>query len=598
MGKLIVDSVSMMGFRSWASGLFEFQPGVTLVVGGNGSGKSTIGMAVQYAINGKLSKLNKDDLKQRGATAPMKVKVSCTRDGDKLSVERGQKLFVRQNNEAVSVRESSFMAELQRSIDYSFLSQNMASFVDMPEYKRRELLDSLIPEVTLTRSIAAPYLKNISKKYYERRYNFENNIQYAQNAITDMDNSIRSAEVAYAKTHQRQQEILALQQQELPFTEEEYQDKLAKLKELQKQLNEFRLYQRNLSQWITNTYNTNKDIDRHSELLQFYHTEQQKLELREASLQERKKQKPEISCPSCKAGLVCANCGNKIIDLEASGAIDEMIAENQKSLEKIKAEYQKILAVALPEKVSVEQLQQEEANMNKAANDMVALEATIAKLTLETDGYAVKAKNIEVARQIVLDENALASLQTHISELQERKKLLQEQLNRKEQTFQVMLKTEENLNKSVDILYSVLPIMYFDQFLRRLTYACNYLLESVLNMKIEMSASADGISIFVGKNKLSQLSSGELQRVRVAVTLAFSLLAVRTDTLFLDELFDTALDTNGMEALAALLRGPIMKFYDKIVVITHNTELMAALNPDRTIRIFKDKNGVSAMENM
>lgn len=195
------------------------------------------------------------------------------------------------------------------------------------------------------------------------------------------------------------------------------------------------------------------------------------------------------------------------------------------------------------------------------------------------------------AQKAVASVSSMDAMQATVNSLKDRKATIEAALTTKRRTLDIAAKLLSSFEEASGTTYTTLPIMYFNVFLRKLTAACDYLLQSVSDMSIEMSANGDGIFIQVDGKDLNQLSSGELQRVRIAVTLSFALLAVRSDTLFLDEVFDTAMDADGIAMLAELLNKTMRRFYDKIVVITHNETLAALLRPQHIVTIWKDDTG-------
>lgn len=587
-GKLLIKELYLTNFRSWASGKFEFLPGITLVAGSNGAGKSTIGMAVQYAVNGKVPKLTKDDLVMRGAVGNLRVKLVCEKDGTPLTISRSlNRANITFGDTKGSVREAAFMADMKQSVAYSFLSQNVASFVDMPEFKRKELLDSLIPEVTMLRSVCAPAVKNLVKKYFQKRYSVQTNLSAAEGVVRDMDISIRSARAALETEREKQAAILQAQKEALPFSEEMYNIKVMALEDHNKSLIEFKKYIEAANRWITVAQVGNREISSAKERQQYLEGELIKLNGYLQSFQHQPESK-QATCPDCKTTLICKACGSVQKANVSQKFVDNVIESTKETIAKTEESLHTTLEYIQRETwVDVEAINATQASLNKAINDVKVIEAKTQQLISEINQYTTKLNNIRYAEKLGKNMYSLEGMENHIRDLQNRRAALQAQLERKAKTYGVMENLEQKMTRAGEIMYNTLPMLYFDQFLNKLTYACNYLLKPISGFTIAMGASADGITIYVNGSKLSQLSSGEMQRVRVAVTLAFSLLAVRTDTLFLDEMFDTALDTDGLDALATLLRGPVSRFYEKIVVITHNAGLMAALSPDRIITVDK-----------
>ena len=147
------------------------------------------------------------------------------------------------------------------------------------------------------------------------------------------------------------------------------------------------------------------------------------------------------------------------------------------------------------------------------------------------------------------------------------------------------------MRQATTIMNEVMPSVYFNMFLSRLNDFCNFLLSQISTMRLELGANDDGITITVDGKEVKQLSSGERQRVRIATTLAFALMAPGTDTLFIDEVFDAGLDAEGVQALAMLLSTHMKSFFEKIIMISHQPDLSSAIGADRVIHITAEENG-------
>lgn len=598
--RVVIERVVMSEFRSWQAGAFEFSPGVTLVTGKNGSGKSTIGMGVQYATTGKLPKLAKDDIRRIGAASGAKVRVSLhlVVDGQAVVLTRTNgKATLKVDEGTMSVREADYLDDLKQSIEYSFLSQTAAAFVDMPEFKRRELLDGLIPEVQLLRSVCQPELKKVLKRYNDKRQSVSANISQVQHTLQDHKGFLFTAKLNYDNAVARHQSIIDAQVAKLPFTQEQYEWWIAERDRVAALITSTETYLNEARKWLDyaqTEINTQKSVranlERRKENMRNiaeYH----------AHLERLRDSDSGVICTECHQPLECRQCGHAMTNPNDTADNRQQIARLADQLAAVQKEIaadEHYLEVSAP--IDHEQFTTTSGAYNMALNDLNVLRPQLAAAQSNIASYQQVESNIMAAREAADDTESLAAFKRQYMEMEERRQSLEALVQRKERLHGIMLELENDLRAASEIMYNTLPLIYFDEFLQNLARACNFLLNAISNMSVAMYTTEDGIAVTVAGKKLAQLSSGEMQRVRVAVTLAFSLMAVKTDTLFLDEVFDSALDQDGVTALATLLHGTVSRFYSKIVVITHNEALMVALQPTQVVVVSKDGNGLSKTE--
>lgn len=589
---LCLESLMLKGFRSWESVVFRFRPGVTVISGRNGAGKTSIRMGVQYAVNGKLPKLTLSGLNKRDSNQQMKATLHCTMNGESVSVSRGKRLSVTCGDKTVSVRDSSFLADLQRSIEYSFLSQNVTAFTDMVESRRRELLEELIPEVAVLRGNATSMIKEIMQKYAQRVITMRRNIITSETMMDELAQSIAEAEKNLLYEKERQNNIMLQLRQSLPFSHDEYEKYRVSLREHIGMRNEHMEYMRKAEAYLNWVDSLVQEVSAATNALKQTEEAIQSTELSIAQYEKQLTHGINTACPHCHTELVCKSCDTPITDDVRKQAVERDLAAKKAELKALALKKGKILEYLSDRDIPEDNVIMETRTAyNKTANTMPDIEAQISFCKKQIDDYERAERNMREAQKAVASVSSMDAMQATVNSLKDRKATIEAALTTKRRTLDIAAKLLSSFEEASGTTYTTLPIMYFNVFLRKLTAACDYLLQSVSDMSIEMSANGDGIFIQVDGKDLNQLSSGELQRVRIAVTLSFALLAVRSDTLFLDEVFDTAMDADGIAMLAELLNKTMRRFYDKIVVITHNETLAALLRPQHIVTIWKDDTG-------
>lgn len=597
-----LQKIAINEFRSWMAGAFEFEDGITLLTGPNGAGKSTVGMAVKYALTGKLPKLNKDDIKRIGATQGSKVRVSLTMrvdDQDVKLVRTSGKATLTVGSETASVREAQYLEDIRRSVEFSFLSQTAANFVDMAEFQRREMLDGLIPEVQLLRSVCHPEIKTIIKRYSMKRMSVAANIRQVQAMLDEQDGYLAAARRNYNDALTRHESILEAQKASMPFDQETYAAMRAELAAAEQRVTELDVFINDARKWIEFINSESTSRRAATERLKQLDSNKTALDAHMLSLQRMLDTSKPLFCPSCHEKLSCERCGAVVTNTSNVAEINANIASLKAQQDSVDANMdteRAYLERSAPNMPTQEVFSKTHQDFNAAQNDRNVLVARIAEIRSELTRYEIAEARIKAAQEAADDSVSLAALKNQFEEMEVRRQELEALVARKSKLHEKMTYTENDLSKAAEIMYSTLPLIYFDAFLQNLSQACNFLLSAISTMSVSMCTTDDGISILVSGKKLAQLSSGELQRVRVATTLAFSLMAVKTDTLFLDEVFDSFMDSDGTTALATLLHGTISHFYRKIVVITHSEPLMVALQPNRVMVMSKDANGNSFCE--
>ena len=597
-----LQKITIGEFRSWMAGAFEFEDGITLLTGPNGAGKSTVGMAVKYALTGKLPKLNKADIKRIGATPGAKVRVSLAMRVDDQNVKlvrTSSTTSLTVGDQTASVREAQYLEDIRRSVEFSFLSQTAANFVDMAEFQRREMLDGLIPEVQLLRSVCHPEIKLILKRYSAKRMSVAANIRQVQAMLEEQDGYLAAARRNYNDALTRHESILAAQKSSMPFDSATYGAFSTELAATEQRIRELDVFVNDARKWIEFVHSESTSRRAAAERLKQFDSNITALDAHMLSLQRMLDSSKPLFCPSCREELFCERCGKVVTNTSNVAEINSniaRIAEQKAAVEKSMATERAYLEKSAPNMPAPEVFNKTNQDFNAAQNDRNVLVARVTEIRAELTRYEIAEASIRAAQEAADDSVSLAALKNQFEEMEVRRKELEELVARKSKLHEKMTYTENDLSKAAEIMYATLPLIYFDAFLQNLSQACNFLLSAISTMSVAMCTTDDGISVLVSGKKLAQLSSGELQRVRVAVTLAFSLMAVKTDTLFLDEVFDSFMDSDGTTALATLLHGTISHFYRKIVVITHSEPLMVALQPDRVLVMSKDANGNSFCE--
>jgi DNA repair exonuclease SbcCD ATPase subunit len=602
---MIFKELVMSRFRSWEHVSFKFQEGLTVLCGPNGAGKSSIRLGAQYAISGNVSRLKKDQLykytSKKSKTGSFYVKLFLeTEDKKPLLIHRDtKKSMVSVDGIDMSVREKTYLSKLKTALIHTFLSPDQAAFVDIQDFKRKEMLYELIPEVEMLRTVCVPKIKEISKHVYVKKNNINQNIYTVKAVIEEQLRAKEMAQRTYDKEIERIEQLKKSIEQEIPYTEEEIRLIKDRLSEIKRDVKAYNTFIADGQSWHEKAVYTNSQ---YSAVINKYNQVKSELDAfrsKIATLEEMSDEKEEaILCTHCKKKLVCKSCGKAVVNTLPTNVSNKLV--EYKSAEKTLCGtldvYSKQMEVC--QIVDSEQIAKIHEELLKARRNVSLLGNEEIELNGKLRQQQIAVNNIEAVKKAKIDLGTAEAIKAQIEEISERIKQAQEKVVRKQKVVEIMEKLEARLFRATEAMNTTLPSIFFDDFLTRLTTYCNYLLTAISDLSMQLSASDNGISIKVNDMEFEQLSSGEKQRVRTATTLAFSLLSRQSDTLFIDEVFDAYMDAEGIEVLAQLLSTTMRQFYKKIIVVSHQPYLATALNPDHIMMVSTDLDGDSQVEKL
>lgn len=589
---LSLQSLTATNFRSWATLNYTFTPGLTVLLGANGAGKTSIRHAAQYALTGNVPGLRKNDLVRRGVHANSKFDsaITCLVDGKLTVIKRGKSgTTVQQGGEAVAVRDASFLDRIKLAVGFAFLSAEQAHFVDVQEFKRKEMLTSLINEVGYLRNRCVPYAKGMLDKLADSKLKVGHDIDSMYILRDEVELALNEARNAAVEERQRIDALATQAAVGLPMTADVYNDTVRQIATLESEAQEASINARKGSDWVTQVYAHNArcaqaqaGIDRARSAVTL---EEANLRAVEERLQDAKE---ALSCPSCNGVMVCSACGKRIVaGAEKEQGLLKRKAEVEVELQKAQEVLAGLLAQLEGKMTPVSQEDIENVRVRGAAYENEATTKTAQRdaLVALAHEYDVAYAKSQELYKIADRKEGLARLLKNVRTITSRLEEIDKIVKRKSKTLEVIDKFMGEVRQSVMVMNEVMPSVYFNMFLSRLNDFCNFLLSQISPMRLELGATEDGITILVDGMEVKQLSTGERQRVRIATTLAFSLMAPGTDTLFIDEVFDSGLDAEGVQALAMLLSTHMKSFFKKIIMISHQPDLSSAIGADRVIHI-------------
>ena len=580
--------LSLSAFRSWEQVSFEFLPGLTVLTGPNGSGKTSIRMGAQYVIGGGCSGLTKKDLIKTDARSPFKASLEFEHEGRAITMTRDtSRISLYVDGIAYSVREANFIDSLKLAMQHCFLSPDTAAFVDVPSFKRKEMLEELIPAVNVLRGFGAPRAKDLSRKIAEKRYVMYTNLHGARASIDNLRQALGHAEAHYESEVGRVTMLREMAAAALPCSQSEYTAYVEKKQQLNTQIGQYEKYIGETQAWVDYAQNMARQSSAMDASLERLNNDAARAQARIEGLSASIGDDTPMQCGHCSNDLVCAACGTLNTRSSANNPkIERDIKHEEALIEQIKHQISIVEADAkklnLPDK---EKIAEALSNASKASGLLQGMRKEFADVSLICAQFEQAVRNMREIEKADIAADNLERLREQVAKLRNELAVCEAGIVRKTNTVRVMDELNSRVAAAAELMHDKLPTVYFDRFLDKLAGYCNFLLAPISSMRMDMYADDKGIQLSVDGKQFQQLSSGEKQRVRIATTLAFSLLSQQSDTLFLDEVFDHGLDAEGVEALAMLLSSTMRGFYEKIILVSHSPTLFSCLTPDRLIEV-------------
>lgn len=588
-------------FRSWAELDYALQPGLTLVCGDNGAGKSSLQMVAETALTGNPAGLTKDEVTREGARRGFSVELDFTYNGKPCSISRGGgKINLVIDGQQTSVREANFLDQLKLTAGFTFLSAHQAMFVDLPGHKRKELLHALIPQVGFLRKDCTPYAKDLVTRLSNKRLDVIHKFDSLEILLNEATINFDDAKTLHAAEKNRLAAIKAQADLELPMTVAAYEAALREIERLAQELEDGRVRAHKMQTWLDQARQHNSSVERVRNALSRAQQELAAAERERASVADMLAATVQpATCSDCGAPVVCGSCGKQFTanaGAQRTGErklaeLDERRRQHQAEIDRLQGE-----AAGKLDAYPQDRVDHTDMALRELRREREAAQGRLDHLREEVSRYQSIKGRIDGFLQVGADESRLRELEEQMRRIFMKIQQIKRAQERKKRTLSAIDALLVYLRVGANIMYEIMPSAYYSAFLARLTKFCNYLLGAISNLTLEFAVSEDAIEIIVNNKKYKQLSSGQRQRVRIATTLAFALLAPMSDTLFIDEVFDTALDANGLAALNKLMNENIRSFYKKIVLISHNPALALGVGADRVVQTWLDQHGVSHMK--
>lgn len=564
---MYISKLELKNINSYGNNLqtleFDNNGGLILLVGDNGTGKSTIKQSLELCLFGKVQgksgkRLALNKLPNRRNGSLYTGVYFKNQIGDDVVMKR----FIQPNNFEMYVNEEPYterfkiMSEKDREklIGYSFevfksfISLNMndfKNFISLSKEDKENLLNKLFN------------LNDLDVLFSITKDLDINN----QKLIGELDNDI----------YRNEQTILEYRQtiQNIKITQQKSKDeRLSELKQqilLKKPI--FQQYEEDIKSFDKQKEETNKKLNKLIQLKTDKQKEKTKLEVEIETLEEKIEVFNKGICPMCDTDLT-----------EGHDTHITEIKEQIENKEKLIVECNKYLDRCILEDTKIRNAF--DSIYNKKSETQNKLSELRTELSILHNEYTDLKEQAQ--------DNTTENLETKINILKEtnrQKNELLQTLNKKSQTYEELKKifSIDGVRKSM-IKNALIPINeYLNTYLTKLN--------SEYHAQLNENFDANILELGILNIDPETLSKGEDKKINIAIALSYLNLVLelkQSNIMFLDEIFD-GVDINNINLTLNVLREIALKHKINIIIVNHGMEQIVDIKIfDKIIRTTKD----------
>ena len=521
----------------------------TLIIGENGSGKSTILDALTFGLFGRAFRsINKPQLVNTINEKGLEVEIEFSIGKKQYLVRRGVKpnLFeIIFNGKLIDQLANNrdyqeYLEKVILKLNYKSFTQivllgnsSFEPFMQLKQSDRRTIVEDLL-DIQIFSSMNG-ILKTKSSE-------LKSNLQDNENQ-RELNRSKTKMQIDYIeRLEQDNESIILLKGQEIQNYENQKKNKTESLNTLHDEILE--LNEHMISE--------NKIQTKNSEFNTFHNKIELKLKHEEKELKFYEK---NSTCPSCKQDIADEFKKERIID------ISKGIDEKKDGLDKIVSEID-ILEQQLKEfQAYGNQITEKNKNLAGIESSIQSLDANIERTRKEITGLSDK-KILDNSEKEVLSslEKELTRLSTEYSKLCDEKQL-----------YGYANELLRDTGIKTKIIKQYVPIInkYVNKYLNELDFLINFTIDENFNETIQ--------SQYRDEFSYASFSEGEKMRIDLALLFTWRMVAklknsVNTNLLILDEVFDSSLDAEGTEAFLKIIN--TLDADTNVFVISHKGEIL------------------------
>lgn len=521
----------------------------TLVVGSNGSGKSTMLDALSFALFGRSHRnINKPQLVNSINNKSMLVEVEFLVNKSPYKIVRGLKPVVFEIWQGDRLlNQNSHSKEYQKILEQNILKLNHKSFhqvvvlgsssfvpfMQLPSHTRREVIEDLLDIGVFSKmnNILRERMSALKDRFYEKKHAID----------------IVKAKIDGAKANLR--DLKAISEETKKNKQNQIEEIRAEISDIESDLTE--------QNALIDQIRSESDLDVTKPSTRIGKLNEYKVKFTHEVATVNKSIKfftDNKSCPSCDQEITEETREMKI------EVTNKRIAELEEALDTVNTEYEKtkeILDAAIARNKKIDDILKDnyikQQNLNNLGNQ-------ISKLSAEMNNQSVN-------NGIVDSEDSLQRFVSEYDQLVEQKAELAE----KSEYNNVILEMLKDSGFKAKIIKQYLPVMnkLVNHYLQVLDFFVHFELDEEFRETIR-SRHRDAFTY-------DSFSEGEKQRIDLSLLFTWRHIAkmknsVSTNLLMLDETFDSSLDADGVDNLMKIL--DTLDDSTNVFVISHKGDIL------------------------